>query len=136
MNCADNFSILVVEDSDPIRDLICLILEEDGYHVESACNGKDGFELFTQKRFDMVFTDLKMPVMTGCEMAEKIKATNKHIPIVLVTAWAMDCAESELRNKGIDYIIQKPFQDIQLLQLVRNEMETKEIPMSLSFQTM
>ena len=122
MQNTENFSILVVEDSDPIRDLICLILEEDGYHVESASNGKEGFELFTQKHFDMVFTDLRMPVMTGWELAEKIKGTNKDIPVVLVTAWAMDYSESELRNKGIDYIVKKPFQDIQLLHLVRNEL--------------
>jgi len=122
MQHTENFSILVVEDSDPIRDLMCLILEENGYHVESACNGKEGFELFTQKRFDMVFTDLIMPVMTGCELAEKIKGTNKDIPVVLVTAWVVDYSESELRSKGIDHIVNKPFQDIQLLQLVRNEL--------------
>ena len=122
MQHTENFSILVVGDSDPIRDLMCLILEENGYHVESACNGKEGFELFTQKRFDMVFTDLIMPVMTGCELAEKIKGTNKDIPVVLVTAWVVDYSESELRSKGIDHIVNKPFQDIQLLQLVRNEL--------------
>ena len=132
MQHTENFSILVVDDSEPIRDLMCLILEENGYHVESACNGKEGFELFTQKRFDMVFTDLIMPVMTGCELAEKIKGTNKDVPVVLVTAWAVDYSESELRSKGIDHIVNKPFQDIQLLQLVRNEMETKETPISLS----
>ncbi len=66
-------------------------------------------------------------------MAEKIKATNKQIPIVLVTAWAFDNSENELRNRGIDYIVKKPFEGIQLLQLARNEMETKEIPVSLSF---
>lgn len=122
MKDAAHFSILVVEDTDPIRDLMCLILEEDGYHVESACNGKEGFELFTQKRFDMVFTDLIMPGMNGCELAEKIKGSNQEIPVVLVTAWAMDYSESELRSKGIDYIVNKPFRDIQLLQLVRNEL--------------
>lgn len=132
MQHRENFSILVVDDSEPIRDLMCLILEENGYHVESACNGKEGFELFTQKRFDMVFTDLIMPVMTGCELAEKIKGTNKDIPVVLVTAWAVDYSESELRSKGIDHIVNKPFQDIQLLQLVRNQMKTKETPISLS----
>ena len=122
MKDAAHFSILVVEDTDPIRDLMCLILEEDGYHVESACNGKEGFDLFTQKRFDMVFTDLIMPGMNGCELAEKIKGSNQEIPVVLVTAWAMDYSESELRSKGIDYIVNKPFRDIQLLQLVRNEL--------------
>ncbi len=116
------FSILVVEDSEPIRELICLILEEDGYHVEAASNGKEGFELFSSKHFDMVFTDLRMPVMSGSEMAEKIKSINRNIPVVLVTAWAMNLTENELRDKGIDYIVKKPFSDGELQQLARNEM--------------
>ena len=58
MQCAQNFAILVVEDLEAVRELICLILEEDGYHVESASNGKEGLELFSTKHFDMVFTDL------------------------------------------------------------------------------
>jgi CheY-like chemotaxis protein len=130
MQCAQNFAILVVEDSDPVRDLICLILEEDGYHVESASNGKEGLELFSTKHFDMVFTDLLMPVMSGSEMGEKMKRINKNIPIVLVTAWLMEYTESELRSKGIDYIVKKPFSEDQLRQLVRNELGAKEKPTS------
>jgi len=130
MQCAQDFSILVVEDLDPLRDLICLILEEDGYHVESASNGKEGLELFSTKHFDMVFTDLLMPVMSGIEMGEKIKRINKNIPIVLVTAWMMEYTESEVHSKGIDYIVKKPFSEDQLRQLARNELGTKEKPTS------
>ena len=128
MQRAQDFSILVVEDLDPLRDLICLILEEDGYHVESASNGKEGLELFSTKHFDMVFTDLLMPVMSGIEMGEKIKRINKNIPIVLVTAWMMEYTESEVRSKGIDYIVKKPFSEDQLRQLARNELGPKEKP--------
>ena len=128
MQRAQDFSILVVEDLDPLRDLICLILEEDGYHVESASNGKEGLELFSAKHFDMVFTDLLMPVMSGIEMGEKIKRINKKLPIVLVTAWMMEYTESEVHSKGIDYIVKKPFSEDQLRQLARNELGTKEKP--------
>ena len=123
MQQAGNLSILVIEDSEPIRELICLILEEEGCHVESAGNGKEGFELFTKKHFDMVFTDLIMPEMSGCELAEKIKGINKNITVVLVTAWANDYSESELQNKGIDYIVKKPFRDHQILQLLHKEVK-------------
>ena len=91
-----NLSILVIEDSEPIRELICLILQDEGCHVESAENGEEGFELITKKHFDMVFTDLMMPVMSGLELAEKIKGINKNVTLVLVTAWATDYSESEL----------------------------------------
>ena len=130
MQCAQDFSILVVEDLEAVRELICLILEEDGYHVESASNGKEGLELFSTKHFDMVVTDLLMPVMSGSDMGEKMKRINKNIPIVLLTAWMMEYSESELQSKGIDYVVKKPFSEDQLRQLVRNELGTKEKPAS------
>ena len=130
MQYAQDFSILVVEDLEAVRELICLILEEDGYHVESAINGKEGLELFSRKHFDMVVTDLLMPVMSGSDMGEKMKRINKNIPIVLLTAWMMEYTESELQSKGIDYVVKKPFSEDQLRQLVRNELGTKEKPAS------
>ena len=130
MQYAQDFSILVVEDLEAVRELICLILEEDGYHVESASNGKEGLELFSAKHFDMVVTDLLMPVMSGSDMGEKMKRINKNIPIVLLTAWMMEYTESEVRSKGIDYVVKKPFSEDQLRQLVRNELGTKEKPAS------
>jgi CheY-like chemotaxis protein len=130
MQCAEDFSILVVEDLEAVRELICLILEEDGYHVESASNGKEGLELFSVKHFDMVVTDLLMPVMSGSDMGEKMKRINKNIPIVLLTAWMMEYTESELQSKGIDYVVKKPFSEDQLRQLVSNELGTKEKPAS------
>ena len=131
MQGAQNFAILVVEDLEAVRELICLILEEDGYHVESAINGKEGLELFSTKHFDMVVTDLLMPVMSGSDMGEKMKRINKNIPIVLLTAWMMEYTESELQSKGIDYVVKKPFSEDQLRQLVRNELGTKEKPASV-----
>jgi two-component system cell cycle sensor histidine kinase/response regulator CckA len=116
-----NISILVVEDLEAIRDLIRDILEEDGYHVEVANDGKAGLELFCKKHFDIVFTDFKMPEMSGCEMAEKIKLLSKNTPVVLVTAWTMDYTEAELHSKGIDFIIQKPFRDEDLQKIVREK---------------
>lgn len=130
-NC-NSISILVVEDMESIRELIREILEEDGHDVEVACDGKEGLELFKKKHFDIVFTDFKMPEMSGCEMAEKIKMIKKDTVIVLVTAWAMDYTDAELRNKGIDFIVKKPFRDEELQRIVR-KMGFKEInePMSI-----
>ena len=120
-----NISILVVEDLEPIRDLIRDILEDDGYHVEVASDGKAGLELFRKKHFDIVFTDFRMPEMSGCDMAEKIKLINKNTPVVLVTAWTMDHTDADLRRRGIDFIVKKPFRDEDLQKIVRQEMVFK-----------
>jgi CheY-like chemotaxis protein len=127
-----NISILVVEDLEPIRDLIRDILEDDGYHVEVASDGKAGLELFRKKHFDIVFTDFKMPEMSGCDLAEKIKLINKNTPVVLVTAWTMDYTKAELYNRGIDFIVNKPFRDEDLQKIVREEISFKVNRQSIS----
>ena len=127
-----NISILVVEDLEAIRDLIRDILEDDGYHVEVAGDGKAGLELFCKKHFDIVFTDFKMPEMSGCEMAEKIKLLSKNTPVVLVTAWTMDYTEAELHSKGIDIVVKKPFRDEDLQKIVREKTAFKEISQTMS----
>jgi CheY-like chemotaxis protein len=121
-----NISILVVEDDDAVRELICEILIEDGHHVEAACNGRKGLELFTSRAFDIVFTDLIMPEMSGWQLAEEIKTISSTTPIALITAWTLNMEIAELQSKGIDFIVFKPFRDEQLQKLVQDSMAIKE----------
>jgi CheY-like chemotaxis protein len=121
-----NISILVVEDDDAVRELICEILNEDGHHVEAAGNGRKGLELFISKNFDMVFTDLIMPEMSGWQLAEEIKTISSTTPVALITAWTLNMEVAELRSKGIDFIVFKPFRDEQLQKLVQDSLAIKE----------
>jgi CheY-like chemotaxis protein len=120
-----NISILVVEDDEAVRELICEILNEDGHHVEAAGNGRKGLELFTSKPFDMVFTDLVMPEMSGWQLAEEIKTISSSTPVALITAWTLNMEVAELQSKGIDFIVFKPFRDEQLQRLVRDSIAIK-----------
>jgi CheY-like chemotaxis protein len=120
-----NISILVVEDDEAVRELICEILNEEGHHVEAAGNGRKGLELFTSKPFDMVFTDLVMPEMSGWQLAEEIKTISSTTPVALITAWTLNMEVAELHSKGIDFIVFKPFRDEQLQRLVRDSMAIK-----------
>jgi CheY-like chemotaxis protein len=120
-----NISILVVEDDEAVRELICEILNEDVHHVEAAGNGRKGLELFTSKPFDMVFTDLVMPEMSGWQLAEEIKTISSSTPVALITAWTLNMEVAELQSKGIDFIVFKPFRDEQLQRLVRDSIAIK-----------
>jgi len=62
-------SILVIEDEEDVRELIRDILTDAGHDVETANDGSEGIEMFEKKKFDLVFTDLGMPVMSGWEVA-------------------------------------------------------------------
>jgi CheY-like chemotaxis protein len=110
---------LIVEDEEDVRNLLKDILTHEGHRVETASNGKIGIEKFKKKKFDMVLTDLGMPGMSGWQVAEKIKAINGKVPIALITGWSIDLKESEMKEKGIDFIIKKPYKLDQLVNVVQ-----------------
>ncbi len=78
--------------------------------------------MFKQKEFDLVLTDLGMPVMSGWEVAEKIKSINGKIPVALVTGWNIELDKSEMNRRGINLIVHKPFKMEQVLNLVQEGM--------------
>jgi PAS domain S-box-containing protein len=118
-------SVLIIDDEEAVRNLLCDILMEDGHEVEIACNGSEGIELFKRKNFDVVFTDLGMPGMSGWQVAEEIKKINKKTPVALITGWKVP-QESEMMKNGVDLIVNKPFQLDQVLRLVHEGMEIRK----------
>ena len=116
-------SILVVEDEEGVRTILKDILEDGGYKVEVAPNGKKGIKLFQEKKFNLVLTDLGMPGMSGWQVAEEIKKMNGKTKVALVTGWEVDLNNNELKKCGVDLVINKPFQMNQILGSVKEMME-------------
>jgi len=118
--------ILVIDDEEGVRNVLNDILTDAGHEVEIAGDGIQGIELFERKEFDLVFTDLGMPVVSGWQVAERIKGINRKVPIALITGWNVDLKESEMTSSCIDLIIKKPFAVDQVLRLVQEGMELRE----------
>jgi len=114
--------VLVIEDEEDVRHLLRDILIDAGHNVEVANDASEGIEIFKKKKFDLVFTDLGMPVISGWEVAEKIKSMNENVPVALITGWNIEPKESELKKSGVDLVVQKPFEVNQVLNLVQEGM--------------
>jgi PAS domain S-box-containing protein len=114
--------ILLIEDEEDVRELLRDILAGAGHEVELAKNGSEGITLFKEKEFDLVFTDLGMPVMSGWEVAEKVKSINVNVPVALITGWNVALEESRMNDSGVNLVIHKPFEIEQVLNLVREGM--------------
>ena len=67
--------ILVVEDNPDLRETLSLLLEAEGRHVEAVASAEDALRAFTAQAFDVVFTDVKLPGMSGLELATRLRAT-------------------------------------------------------------
>ncbi len=80
--------ILIVEDEQHQRELYATELEEEGYQVDQASNGKEGVEKVRQNKYDLVVMDIRMPEMDGIEALGKILSRDKKIPIIIYTAYS------------------------------------------------
>jgi len=80
--------ILLVEDEQHQRELYATELEEEGYEVEQAGNGKEAVEKVKTSKYDLVILDIRMPEMDGIEALGKILSRDKKIPIIIHTAYS------------------------------------------------
>ncbi len=79
--------ILVVDDEDNIRLLYKEELQDDGYDVTCAKNAEEALKMIEINEPDLITLDIKMPGMNGIEFLQKLKATKKHIPVILCSAY-------------------------------------------------
>jgi two-component system response regulator (stage 0 sporulation protein F) len=80
--------ILVVEDEQHQRELYAMELQDEGYEVEQASNGKEAVEMVKNTKYDLVILDIRMPEMDGIEALGKILSRDKKIPIIIYTAYS------------------------------------------------
>lgn len=118
--------ILVIDDEADVRELLRDILSDAGHDVEMAHNGCVGIEMFEKQPYDLVLTDLGMPVMSGWEVAGKIRQMNKCVPIALVTGWNVVLDDAALHSSGVNLVVHKPFQVDQVLNLVKEGVMVKD----------
>src|SRR5919112_5400307 len=78
--------ILVVEDEPVIRELMAILLEEEGYTVRQACDGLEALETLEQHPVDLVLSDVKMPRLDGASLAHQLRAQEHPLPVILMSA--------------------------------------------------
>lgn len=118
--------ILVIDDDVAVREVLADILRAGAHEVVAAGTGSEGIALFEAGAFDVVFTDLGMPGMSGWEVARGIKTMRPGTPVGLITGWGASLDEAELADHGVDLIIPKPFRFDRVLELVDEAIRLKE----------
>jgi len=109
--------ILVVDDDATVREMLCTLLTEEGYPVESAQNGAQALTLMEQLRPSLVVLDMHMPVLDGPGLARELGNRGLDPPILVVTATARSPHQSAA-DIGAQAGLPKPFDAEELLQAV------------------
>ncbi|HEV2149845.1 MAG TPA: sigma-54 dependent transcriptional regulator [Longimicrobiaceae bacterium] len=115
--------VLLVEDDDSLRALVCEVLEANGYHVAAAANAREALETLQSQAVDLVVTDLMMPGMRGEELLAEVRGAFPEIPVIAVTAFgSIEGAVALTRAGAADYLT-KPFGTPALLAAVARVLE-------------
>lgn len=101
--------ILVVDDEEPVRELLCDILEDEGVEVTAAANGADALARFEPGKFDAVLTDIGMPGMNGWELLRLINERDQQVPLAVITGWGELVSAREEKAARVDWVLTKPF---------------------------
>lgn len=110
--------VLIVEDDPTLRMVIGMVLERDGHEIDEAPHGEAALGLIADRRPDVVVADLKMPVMGGLEMIQRLSAdaATADVPVILLSG-AAELGEATHRARAV---LAKPFDPADLLAAVRS----------------
>ena len=113
--------ILVVEDQEDNRRIIRDLLMSAGYELIEAADGEEGVRSAEAERPDLILMDIQLPVLDGHEATRRIKQKPelRHIPVIVVTSYALSGDEAKAIAAGSDAYVAKPFSPRQLLATIR-----------------
>lgn len=121
------YHILLVEDNQTNQFIAQSILEQVGFRVSKADNGKKGVEFFADNRndLDLILMDIHMPVMDGYAASDLIREMDAEIPIVAMTADAIAGVKEQCHAHGIHQYVSKPFEPEQLIKTILDELKSR-----------
>jgi two-component system chemotaxis response regulator CheY len=115
-------SILIIDDSESIREVIAAGLEDAGYQVIKGINGEDGLQcLEKHPAIELIITDLNMPVMDGISLLKAVRKSPKHsfLPVIILTTESQESKRQEARAAGATGWIIKPFSKEKLITVIK-----------------
>lgn len=119
--------ILIIDDEKAIRKTLSEILSFEGYKIDEAADGEEGLAKFTEKTYDVVLCDIKMPKVDGIEFLEQAKAINPDTSIIMISGHGnIETAVEAVKKGAFDYISKPPDLN-RLLITIRNATEKKEL---------
>lgn len=110
--------LLIIEDDIDINEMLASYLKMEGFHVDSAKDGKEGLELFKKTSYDLVVLDLMLPIINGMEVLKHIREISE-LPILILSAKDKDIDKAIGLGNGADDYIAKPFSMIEIVARIK-----------------
>jgi len=118
--------ILIIDDEASLRRTMARILQREGYEVTTAANGEEGLKLVSEQPFDLVYSDIRMPDMSGLELLRTVHAKFPDLPVILFTAQPdLNSAVEAVRSGATDYLL-KPLKPQAVIDRTKAVLEKRQ----------
>ena len=124
-NCS-SAAILVIGHEEGVKEVLGRILQQEGCRMTLAGTPRQGLAKFNQGHFDLVLTDLAMPEMSGWDLAKRVKGIDPSVPVGLITDRSVPATKKKMKEKGVDFIVSKPFDCTKVLRQVNALLKSKK----------
>lgn len=113
-------AILVIDDSKAIRDMMKVILEKNNHSVETAVDGFNALDIAKSAHFDVIFSDINMPKMSGIALVPKLRELPgyEHTPIVMVTTENAEYRKKKAKVNGATGWLEKPISEERIIKAI------------------
>ena len=118
------YTILIAEDDTDIQEVLRLYLENAGFNVIAALNGRQAYELLSSEKPDLAIFDIMMPELNGFELTKRVRVTSS-IPIIILSAMNSDSDKILGLDIGADDYITKPFNPLEVVARVQSNLRRK-----------
>ncbi len=120
-------NILIIDDEKSIRKTLSEILSYEGYKIDEAGDGEEGLKKFSEKTYDVVLCDIKMPKLDGIEFLDRSKLINPDVPVIMISGHGnLDTAVEAVKKGAYDYISKPPDLN-RLLITLRNALDKQNL---------
>jgi CheY-like chemotaxis protein len=122
-----DYHILIADDEIALRFLISETLSDEGYIITEAEDGLQAVQKLERDKYDLIILDYMMPERTGVEVCEWLRGSsspNRDLPVILLTAKALEKDKEKAKAAGVTHYIVKPFSPLQLVDVVKQLLET------------
>ena len=123
MQFSGSESILIVDDEDILLEMANEILQTAGYKTQMANNAPKAIDLLKENTYDLLFTDVIMPGMTGYQLVKEAQKIAPDMKILLTSGYQVGYEQTDIAPKLLDTIVSKPYGDLKLCRAVRNVLD-------------
>ena len=113
-----NYTLLIVDDDEDLRETLSYTFKKRGFTVLQANSGDAGYVVFQENNIDLILCDMRMPNGDGISLLDRVRAKNPEIPVLIFLTGYSDASDEECIAKGAKAVYLKPFNQKELLQSV------------------